>query len=436
MDLPADLQRLVRHRARTRPGRSPSWSPNSSPGQRGHAGRPAVGRAVARASAATSSTSHRLVYLAESLVNWCPGLGTVLANEEVTADGRSDRGNFPVFRRNLRQWMMRITAYSDRLLDDLDRAGLAGEDQGHAAQLDRPVARRATCRFRSPASATIEVFTTRPDTLFGATYMVLAPGAPVGRRAGARRVARGRRRAVDRRCRDPGRGRRRLSAGDRRASPTWSARRARTRPACSSARTPRTRSNGKQIPVFIADYVLMGYGTGAIMAVPGERPARLGVRHGVRPADRAHGRCRRRRLRRRGVHRRRRAHQLGQRRTDLNGLSVADGQGGDHRAAGAPTATARARVEYKLRDWLFARQRYWGEPFPIVYDADGRAASRCPRSVLPVELPDIDDYSPVHVRPRRRRQRARAAAGAGRPTGWRSSWTSATGLKTTAATPT
>ena len=118
---------------------------------------------------------HRLVYLSDSLVNWCPGLGTVLANEEVTADGRSDRGNFPVFRKQLRQWMMRITAYADRLLDDLDlldwpdkvktmQRNWIGRSRGRRGHLPRPRCRR---RYRG--------FTTRPDTLFGATYMVLSP---------------------------------------------------------------------------------------------------------------------------------------------------------------------------------------------------------------------------------------------------------------------
>src|SRR5690606_3281540 len=112
------------------------------------------------------------------LVNWCPGLGTVLANEEVTADGRSDRGNFPVFRKHLRQWMMRITAYSDRLLDDLDL--LDWPEKVKTMQrnwIGR--SRGAQVRFSAPGVGDIEVFTTRPDTLFGATYMVLAPEHPL-----------------------------------------------------------------------------------------------------------------------------------------------------------------------------------------------------------------------------------------------------------------
>lgn len=126
--------------------------------------------------------NHRLVYRADSMVNWCPGLGTVLANEEVTADGRSDRGNFPVFRKRLRQWMMRITAYADRLLDDLDlldwpeqvktmQRNWIGRSTGAAALFSATV----NTGDRAGQAVDIEVFTTRPDTLFGATYLVLAP---------------------------------------------------------------------------------------------------------------------------------------------------------------------------------------------------------------------------------------------------------------------
>ena len=118
--------------------------------------------------------SYRLVYRADSMVNWCPGLGTVLANEEVTSDGRSDRGNFPVFRKRLRQWMMRITAYSDRLLDDLD----ALDWPEKVKTMQRNWIGRSTGAVGTvspPTHGDIEVFTTRPDTLFGATYMVLAP---------------------------------------------------------------------------------------------------------------------------------------------------------------------------------------------------------------------------------------------------------------------
>ena len=197
---------------------------------------------------------YRLAYIAEAPVNWCPGLGTVLSNEEVTADGRSEIGNFPVFRRNLRQWMMRITAYADRLLDDLDRLdwpesvkamqrNWIGRSDG--ARVDFPVSRRPAARRRS-AMTSIEVYTTRPDTLFGATYMVLAPEHPLvdaiaadawpagtdprwtgGAATPAEAVADYRRERVA-------------------ASPTWTGRRTRRRPASSPAPTPSTRSTARR----------------------------------------------------------------------------------------------------------------------------------------------------------------------------------------------
>ena len=186
---------------------------------------------------------HRLAYLAEAPVNWCPGLGTVLANEEVTADGRSERGNFPVFKRSLRQWMMRITAYADRLLDDLDRLDWPEPIKADAAQLDRPVRGRArsTSRSTATADAAIEVFTTRPDTLFGATYMVLAPEHPLVDELLPPTVARRHARAAGPAA--PPRPSEAVAAYRRQAgaaSPTSSARpRAGRRPACSPARYAR-----------------------------------------------------------------------------------------------------------------------------------------------------------------------------------------------------
>ena len=215
---------------------------------------------------------HRLAYLSEAPVNWCPGLGTVLANEEVTADGRSDRGNFPVFRRNMRQWMMRITAYADRLIADLDALDWPDSIKTDAAQLDRPVRGRAIGLVHLRRPGRIEVFTTRPDTLFGATYMVLAPEHPLvdgccrggwpERHAG--RVDRRRCATPDEAVaayRPPGRGQERPRAPGREPGQD------RRRSSGAYAVNPVT---GERIPVFIADYVLMGYGTGAIMAVPGQ----------------------------------------------------------------------------------------------------------------------------------------------------------------------
>ena len=342
----------------------------------------------------------RLAYVSAAPVNWCPGLGTVLANEEVTAEGRSERGNFPVFKRNLSQWMMRITAYADRLIDDLDR--LDWPERVKLMQrnwIGRSYG--ATVRFEVPEAAgddqaSIEVFTTRPDTLFGATFMVLAPEHPLVDVL----VARG----------DWPAGTKPAWTGPAGSNTTPAAAVAAYR-AAAARKTDLERQaegkdktgvfigayatnpvDGRQIPVFIADYVLMGYGTGAIMAVPAEDERDwqfastfdLPVIRTVQPPP---------------------EHPLDQAYTgdgprinsanddlDLNGMAKAE-------AVAAMTAWLESRglgtgtVTYKLRDWLFSRQRYWGEPFPIVYDEDGRAHA-LPESMLPVPLPEVPDYSP------------------------------------------
>ncbi|ALG86445.1 leucine--tRNA ligase [Gordonia phthalatica] len=339
----------------------------------------------------------RLVYLSNSLVNWCPGLGTVLANEEVTADGKSERGNFPVFRKNLRQWMMRITAYSDRLLDDLDL--LDWPDKVKTMQrnwIGR--SRGAQVKFPVPgveavdgSPAVIEVFTTRPDTLFGASYMVLAPEHEL----------------VDA-----------LVADEWPADtdPRWTGNAADPKSAVAAYRASIAAKsdverqenkektgvftgsfatnpvNGQPVPVFIADYVLIGYGTGAIMAVPAHDTRDhefatafglplievIGSDEGV--ADAAY---------------------TGDgplvNSDFLNGLTVDDAKAAMIERLEADDA-GTGTVQYKLRDWLFARQRYWGEPFPIVYDADG-APHALPESMLPIELPEVADYQPVAFDP-------------------------------------
>ncbi|HET7276612.1 MAG TPA: leucine--tRNA ligase [Dermatophilaceae bacterium] len=341
--------------------------------------------------------SYRLAYTSDAPVNWAPGLGTVLSNEEVTNDGRSERGNFPVFKRNLRQWMMRITAYADRLADDLDRVdwpekvklmqrNWIGRSQG--ARVTFPVASRG----RSSDTG-IDVFTTRPDTLFGATFMVLAPehpllqdvvpsgGWPEGTKptwtggeatpqaaVTAYQLAASRRSEVERQT--EGRDKTGVFTGAFATNPV----------------------NGQAIPVFVADYVLMGYGTGAIMAVPGQdardwefaekfdlpiiRTVQPPAGHPDNEAYAGEGP----------------AINSANDEVSLNGLGVAEakaliidwlvGKG-----------FGEATVSYKLRDWLFSRQRYWGEPFPIVFDEEGNSHG-LPESALPVELPDVPDYSP------------------------------------------
>ncbi|HJT90966.1 MAG TPA: leucine--tRNA ligase [Mycobacterium sp.] len=331
---------------------------------------------------------YRLVYRADSVVNWCPGLGTVLANEEVTADGRSERGNFPVFRKRLRQWMMRITAYSDRLLEDLDL--LDWPEKVKTMQRNWIGRSTGASVLFGTDAGDIEVFTTRPDTLFGATYMVLAPEHDL----------------VDK-----------LTAAQwpDDVDPRWTFGAATPREAVEAYRTTiaaksdlerqenkaktgvflgayaTNPANNQQIPVFIADYVLLGYGTGAIMAVPGgdQRDWDFAHAFGLPIVETVAG------------------GDISQAAYSgdgevinsdyLNGLSVASAK---EAITERLTADGRgwARVEYKLRDWLFARQRYWGEPFPIVYDDDGRAHP-LPEASLPVELPDIPDYAPVQIDP-------------------------------------
>ena len=327
---------------------------------------------------------YRLVYRADSVVNWCPGLGTVLANEEVTSDGRSERGNFPVFRKRLRQWMMRITAYSDRLLDDLDV--LDWPDKVKTMQrnwIGRSVG--AAVLFGS-AAGDIEVFTTRPDTLFGATYMVLAPEHALVDALAADAWPDG----VDERWTYGAATPVEAVAAYRKAIAGKSdleRQENKSKTGVFVGAYATNPASGQQVPIFIADYVLAGYGTGAIMAVPSgdQRDWDFATDFGLPIVEVVAG------------------GDVSQAAYSGDGLLVNSGflDGMDVVAAKkamterlADTGRGQARIEYKLRDWLFARQRYWGEPFPIVYDADGRAHG-LPESALPVELPDVPDYSPM-----------------------------------------
>ncbi|MEV6926994.1 leucine--tRNA ligase [Dactylosporangium sp. NPDC051485] len=334
---------------------------------------------------------YRLAYMSEAPVNWCPGLGTVLANEEVTPDGRSERGNFPVFKRNLRQWMMRITAYGDRLLDDLDR--LDWPDKVKAMQrnwIGR--SRGAHVDFATEAGAPIRVFTTRPDTLFGATYMVLAPEhalvddlVPAAWPEGTNdKWTGGAATPAD-------------AVADYRAfaaSKTDVERQADAKEKTgvfigAYATNP---VDGRSIPVFIADYVLAGYGTGAIMAVPGQDERDwafaevfdLPIIRTVQPSEGFDGKA----FTGDGP-------AINSTRPDgfsLDGLGVADAKAKITEWLEANGHGVGA-ITYRLRDWLFSRQRYWGEPFPIVYDETGLPIA-LPESMLPVELPEVEDFSP------------------------------------------
>jgi len=364
--------------------------------------------------------SFRLAYQAESPVNWCAALGTVLADEEVI-NGRSERGDHPVQRIPLRQWMLRITAYADRLVEDLDglewpesikesQRNWVGRSEG--AEVDffvgEPDARfslwmqsRSGSGFSEPGTSdVIRVYTTRPDTLFGATYMVLAPEHPlvdeVTTPAHRSEVDGYRRRVATMSEEDRITGR-----GEKSGIFTG-----------GYATNPATR---ERIPIWIADYVLISYGTGAIMAVPGHDQRdfefalkfSLPVRAVVMPPDawlskmNASG------------------DEYAKTIASLAEAFVEDGHGmqsanSEVSLNGLPTPEAkrtitawlvqsgigRAAVKYKLRDWLFSRQRYWGEPIPILHEtsADGKPTGlirAVPEDQLPVLLPELEDFQPT-----------------------------------------
>ena len=342
---------------------------------------------------------YRLVYLSNSMVNWCPGLGTVLANEEVTADGKSERGNFPVFRKKLQQWSMRITAYSDRLIDDLEN--LQWSEHAKAMQrnwIGRSRGAQVGFPLAEDPSSKIAVFTTRPDTLFGATYMVLAPEhALVDQITKDEWPSDG----VDERWTGGASSPREAVDAYRKAIAAKSDLERQENKEKTGVFTGAYAVNplsGAKIPVFIADYVLTGYGTGAIMAVPAHdsRDFEFSEAFGleriqvVQPAD--------------GVYDPEQAFtgegtavNSASGSLDINGLEQAVAKDKVIEFLEAE-GLGSGQIQYKLRDWLFARQRYWGEPFPIVYDEHGTAHA-LPDEMLPVELPEVDDYSPVSFDP-------------------------------------
>jgi leucyl-tRNA synthetase len=362
--------------------------------------------------------SYRLAYLDEAPVNWCPGLGTVLANEEVTAEGRSEIGNFPVYRRRMRQWMLRITAFADRLLQDLEaldwtdslktiQRNWIGRSEGADICFTAPTAAGAT--------AEIVVYTTRPDTLFGATCLLLAPEHPLVDELTTPAWPPGTPRAWQ--------GLATTEAGLV-ASPTEAVDAYRQRAASLSDRQRQAQreksavftgtfatnpASGESVPIFVADYVLASYGGGAVMGVPAhdqrdfEFATQFGVpiRAVVRPDDRwlddhpdavpDRADTWTEAFLEEGVA----INSHSSNRLSLDGL-------------GSSEATTRIvewleesgnggrRVSYRLRDWLFSRQRYWGEPFPIVYDETGLPIA-LPESMLPVELPPMSDFRPQEI---------------------------------------
>jgi leucyl-tRNA synthetase len=357
-----------------------------------------VGRASSRAGSGSGSSgapphhdlepkrrayrdSRRLAYVSEQPVWWCEQLGTVLANEEVV-DGKSEVGGFPVVRKPMRQWMLRITAYSERLLRDLDAIDWSNSlKEMQRNWIGRSEGAEVEFGIQNSESK-ITVFTTRPDTLFGATYMVLSPEHKLvpDITTPERRLA--------------------VEAYQTEVSKKSDLERtelAKDKTGVFTGAYAVNPVNGGKIPIWIADYVLASYGTGAIMAVPGHDTRdfefatkfKLPIVQVVQPSDP---------------------------KTDWRGF-VEDGisvnsSGPDISITGLPTPEAKkkitdwlqskglgkAMVNYKLRDWLFSRQRYWGEPFPIVWKRDASGTlyhEALPESALPLLPPKLDDYKPT-----------------------------------------
>ena len=352
----------------------------------------------------------RLAFVSEAPVNWCQALGTVLANEEVV-DGKSEVGGFPVERRPMRQWMLRITAYAERLIDELTgldwpegikllQKNWIGRSEGahvhfvlenfenrptslvalalDTEKADHPAEDAVPEGRRVHQTAELTVFTTRPDTLFGATYMVLSPEHPL----------------VDLFSTDEHKesiAKYRAEIGGK--SDLERTELSKDKTGVFTGAYAVNPVNGERIPVWIADYVLMGYGTGAIMAVPAhdERDWEFAKKFDlpIRPVVQVAG-------------------------TDASADVCTPGEGtaiNSHNAAvsldGLSTAEAKSkiidwleaqgsgerRINFKLRDWLFSRQRYWGEPFPIIWK-DGKHES-LPETELPLLPPELDDFKPT-----------------------------------------
>lgn len=320
-----------------------------------------------------------LAYLADVPVNWCPALKTVLANEEVK-DGKYTETGDPVERRTMRQWMLKITAYAQRLIDDLD--DLDWPD--HVKKMQRDWIGRsegAEVDFALDGhSEKFTVFTTRPDTLFGATYCVLAPEHPLvdvlttdAQRDAVTAYVETAKNKSDLDRTDLNKDKTGVFTGGHAINPV----------------------NGEKVPVWVADYVLISYGTGAIMAVPGhdERDHAFAKAMDLPIVEVVSGA-----------------------KTSVQEEAYTDNEDGvatnssnaDVSLDGLKVPEAKARIidwleekslgkrkiQYKLRDWLFSRQRYWGEPFPMVHTDDGDVVP-VPEDQLPVVLPEVDEYKPT-----------------------------------------
>ncbi|MFN8016083.1 MAG: leucine--tRNA ligase [Acidimicrobiia bacterium] len=323
--------------------------------------------------------SYRLAYLADSVVNWCPGLGTVLANEEVTADGKSERGNFDVFKRPMKQWMMRITKYADRLVQDLD--GLDWSDAIKLQQINWiGKSRGATIAFDVSGFAgdPIKVFTTRADTIFSAAFVVLAPEHQLVNEITTQENMQA---VKDYVAESASKKELERTSMDKEKTGVFTG---------AYAINP---ANGEAIPVWVGDFVLAGYGTGAVFGdIHDERDFEFLKKFGIDarvtviPEDQDE------------------AKKVLAKEYSFTeeGILIESEQFTGMKSKEAKEAitdwletngAAESTITYRLRDWLFSRQRYWGEPFPIVFDEDGLAYD-LPESMLPVVLPDLDNFAP------------------------------------------
>ncbi len=335
-----------------------------------------------------------LAYVAEVPVNWCPALGTVLANEEVI-DGRSERGNHPVIRKPMRQWMLKITEYAERLLSDLDTLDWPeGIKEMQRNWIGKSTGALVDFGVKG-AEGTITVYTTRCDTLFGATYMVLSPEHQfVGKWLEDGSIKNGEA----------------VREYRRKAASKSDLERTELNKEKTGVRLEGVEGvnpvNGESIPIFISDYVLASYGTGAIMAVPAHderdfdfaKVFDLPIYQVVAPADSDAARTSSASSVSRVPYTGSAAF------TDiatgvmvnsgfLNGLSVEEARPAMIEWLEAK-GVGKAKTQYKLRDWLFSRQRYWGEPFPVINWEDG-TQSLVPEDSLPLTLPELADYKPT-----------------------------------------
>ncbi|TJY43483.1 leucine--tRNA ligase [Cohnella pontilimi] len=311
-----------------------------------------------------------LAYVAEVPVNWCPALGTVLANEEVI-DGKSERGGHPVIRKPMRQWMLKITEYADRLLDDLEELDWSESIKDMQRNwIGKSTGAEVTFAIEGH-NAALTVFTTRPDTLFGATYCVLAPEHELVKTIASMEQKSAVEAYIDQAARKSDLERTDL-AKDKTGVFTG-----------AYAVNP---VNGAKLPIWIADYVLAGYGTGAIMAVPGhdERDWEFAKKYGLPIVEVvAGGNVDEAAFTGDGEH---------VNSGFLNGMSTPDAIRAmiDWLEA---QGKGQGKVTYRLRDWLFSRQRYWGEPIPVLHFEDGTMET-VPEEELPLLLPDVDAIEP------------------------------------------